>query len=179
MIALLDADGVLVDFVGGLVRELGTGCPPFDAFHTYKLSDTLGPELWPTAERIMRDPDFWASLPPVPGARESVGALRSAGYEVVVATAPWRSCNRWEFARRKLLKQLFDISPDDVIICSAERKATIRATVFIDDKPETVWDWLMESGCTGLLFSAPWNAGESRIPRRTWPEILDYLEVKR
>lgn len=153
---LLDCDGVLADFVGGVNRIVTReGHQPivpetFRFFAGHPAEAAILAELRTTA--------FWDGLDVIPGAREAVFAMSVAGDEVVVATAAWESCAGWETTRRRWLREHFGISPGHVLVVPGKQKCRVRADVFIDDRPETIRSWALRGG-RALLFDQPYNRG--------------------
>ena len=148
-VAILDVDGVLADFVG-LALE----------FTPHKREDVV---MWNFIEHLLssverqhlsrrlEQPETWATMGVLPGARDFVTGLRKLQYEVYFATAPWLPCVGWEHARRGWLKQHFDADPEHMISCTD--KGLLKGDFFVDDKPENVRDF----GRTGFLLDAPYN----------------------
>lgn len=136
---LLDQDGVLADFDGGVHRALlVAGFDPaliertcwetFDDVHR-----SLGPEAAVEANRARHAPGFFRDLGVVQGAVEAVEQLMAAGCEVVVCTAP--SLRHPNCASEKLawlaehfpaLRKRFAVVKD---------KTLVRGDVLVDDKP--------------------------------------------
>ena len=143
-IVLLDCDGVLADFIGGLlpvirditgrtfVREQVTR---FDFVTSLGLSREEGAAI----KRWLGDARGWCeSLAVYPGAVDGVCALREVA-DVYIVTSPWNSCATWTHEREAWLRRNFDISHANVLHASA--KHLVRGDVFVDDKTEAVVAW--------------------------------------
>lgn len=159
---LLDVDGVLADFAGHLLSTIGSKltAEDIDRWDIFSLLDAEG--LRGAALDVLKRPDWWASQPPMPGARQFVHALACEGLDVVLVTSPWLSCVGWETARREWARALWRSvgapMPPEVIVTN--RKELVAGAVFIDDKPEHVAAWDRASGRRGaaFVFDAPYNA---------------------
>lgn len=166
---LLDADGVLIDFLGG-VREallnlshryemdaraceaLGSSASVnHDQLHheAQNLLATLGTKwdflhgIDPVLERHLNQAitsaGFVRTLKPCNGAFQLVAELREAADELYVVTAPWEGSDHWMIEREEYLKSKFGFTHHDIIFCS--RKEIIEGDLLVDDKPKNCRDW--------------------------------------
>lgn len=168
-LVILDCDGVLADFNGGIVAALAAAGVvvrgPFTSYDWMRAD----PAVWKAAQAILETTAFWSTLPVVEGAAIGVRILRGAA-ELTVATAPWWSCEAWEHTRRTWLGDHFGFSKADVV--STHRKHYLRGAAFVDDKYESVDLWGRENvGAAALLFDQPYNRdAPGRLQRFTWGE---------
>ncbi len=167
-IALLDVDGVCLDFTRHLLTTIGSSLT-YDDVTQYDIFGLIEPCLRDWAQRTLADPDWWARMPRMRGAKAGIKAYRKQGYRVVFVTAPWVSCVGWGWARRKALSRHFKAKHCDVVITSS--KELVRGNFFVDDKPETVEAWgAVSANHDALLFDAPYNAGSDWRHRVHWGE---------
>lgn len=142
---ILDCDGVLADFVGHMLTELrARGLVVPDEVDDYDFLRGFGENIGAVARDLLKDPNHWMSIPPYERVQDFVEKIRSAGFDIVVATSPWLSCHTWETVRRAWLKRYFDLHHKHVIVGS--RKELLRADCFIDDRIEAVISWAEENG---------------------------------
>jgi 5'(3')-deoxyribonucleotidase len=172
---LLDCDGVICDFLGGLLAAvnedrntdfLPCDCDRWDIGAAYGLD-------WKYLSSLAEESGFCADLQPLPGAIEAIAALDLRA-DVYCVTSPF-SGPHWHFERTAWLKRNFSFDKSHVI--HAYTKRLIRGDFLIDDKPETICEWAEAwPSSTALLWDAPYNRG-GVLPsnaRRVhgWPEVL-------
>tara|TARA_Y100000034_G_scaffold90352_1_gene108841 strand:- start:220 stop:792 length:573 start_codon:yes stop_codon:yes gene_type:complete len=153
-----DVDGVLADFVGGVLKLF----PDSSATHTditeWNISNCLGvpnDEVWRrvNAEGI----EFWGHLDPIPGALQFVRGLEEIA-PVTFATTPSRQPHS---AAGKLgwLQYHFGTKRTDgnVVLTSQKHLLARPDTALVDDKPENVGQFLEADDVCAVLFAQPWN----------------------
>lgn len=168
-IVLLDCDGVLADFVGHMLAALrehpGHDVP--DDVDEYDFLRGFGEGTGHLAREILKSGDHWSAIPPFDAAINHVGAIRRAGHDVVVVTAPWWSCPTWDSVRRAWLYRHFDVKGGDVI--TTARKDLVRGDAFIDDKAEVVAAWGARNDGAALLMDRRWTkSAPSTLQRFSW-----------
>ncbi|EYC52149.1 phosphate acetyltransferase [Hylemonella gracilis str. Niagara R] len=144
-IIALDADGVLLDY------SLAYASAWQKAFGVYPLErDPLA--YWPMdrwqvehleGDRLAQfrdafDSDFWASIPPVPGAVEACQSLANAGFELVCVTAlPEEFCTAREHNLRAHGFPIDMVHVTDNVATPMSPKAdklkALRPVAFVDD----------------------------------------------
>jgi phosphoglycolate phosphatase-like HAD superfamily hydrolase len=187
----LDADGVLLDFHLAYARawERAFGAIPAerdpDAYwphHRYAVTRLEAPEL--THFLAHFDEPFWASVPPMPGAREACERLAGAGFELVCVTALEK---RFEAARLRNLQALG--FPIDRVIATgnatgerspkAEAIAELQPAAFADDYLPYLRG-LPTSVHTALILRGP-NGSPNTGPdlaqvRSTHADLSDFVD---
>ena len=123
---------------------------------------------------FMREPDFWDTVEPVPGAAEGLKHFMDEGHEVYIVTA-----TEYEHVAEKMKGVLFRwfpfISWNQVIITS--RKQMIRGDVLIDDGVHN-----LEGGSyIKILVTAPYNRdydaeANGMIRVNSWDEIVRAID---
>jgi len=172
---LLDCDGVLCDFLGGLLAEVnadrGTSFDPRDC-NQWDIAKAYGLD-WPYLASLAERSMFCTCLRPLFGAIEAVSALDLRA-DVYCVTSPF-SGPHWHFERTSWLKRNFSFDKSHVI--HAYTKRLIRGDYLVDDKPETICEWAEAwPSSTALLWDAPYNRG-GVLPRnavrvRNWAEAI-------
>ena len=122
---------------------------------------------------VLKDPDFWYTVEPAPGAVKGVKKLMEEHDVYIVTVTPYD-----EIAPKMenlIFRRFPYITWDRVIITGNKR--LISADVMIDDGPHN----LIGAACEKILVDAPYNRefdekayGMTRV--RTWDEILDAIE---
>lgn len=171
---LLDSDGILSNFVGGLLAKINADfsidlkhddCSQWDIGRAYGL-------CWPYLTTIIETPGFCAGLQPYPGAVEAVREL-DLRHDVYCVTSPF-SGPHWMAERSAWLKQHFGFDKSHVIHCYTKR--LVFGDLLLDDKPETVREWADAWPGDALLWDAPWNQGAD-IGRgrrvKMWAEVIE------
>jgi len=188
---LLDVDGVLCDFIGGVITLASeiTGRPHrVEDVTRFDFAAELGldPEEARGVKSVISNTEgWWQGLAVLPGAIEGVARLREVA-EVYIVTSPWNSCRTWLHDRETWLKRHFDIPHSHVLACSA--KHLVAGDLFVDDKTETcvAWDdaqaswWQNEDGTKGETFAVQWRTPHNRRDEwtgrsaRSWSELLEW-----
>lgn len=164
-VILLDCDGILADFIGGvlpLIHRVTGRQAAREQITAFDFAASLGlnPDEAAAVKRAIGCSDRFAStLEAYPGAIEGVGTLREVA-DVYIVTSPWNSNPTWTHDRETWLRRHFGIPHSHVIHGSA--KHLVRGDVFVDDKTETVvaWQAAHPSG-RALRWSTPHNARDA------------------
>lgn len=172
-----DLDGVLVDYLGGIVelaRKKFPGRIPVNYVPKYDMEDVLTyPEWTDLVHDFYKAEDIWENLPPlqpnldefrtfVKSGRDTVYAItarpQTAGKPVITQTMAW------------FTKHNVPMHRENVIVCKASEKARfirmLGIQFFTDDLYTTV-DEVNELGPKhkAFLFDAPWNLHVPDMPR--------------
>ena len=174
-IVLLDVDGVLCDFVAGVMRSVATVSDERIGENDWYWLDRLSPHAKRAYLADSAKPGFCYGLDPLPGAVTGVQQLLADGHDLVAVTAPLLHCPTWEGERREWLRHHFGFKARDVIFTS--RKDLVHGDVLIDDKPEHVREWEERWQRPGVLWAQPYNHfGGNKLWRTDdWSHICEYL----
>ena len=145
----LDVDGVLADFVGGVLRAFPL---PHEPHNTPW--DFIPDDVWPRL-----DAAFWAGLDVLPDARALVELCQQRG-ELYLLTALPRT-NRTEAVEGKLkwVGQHFPQLANRTILCVGGKASWATAdAVLIDDHDGNV-DAFRAAGGNAILVPRSWNCG--------------------
>ena len=175
---LLDCDGVLADFIGGVlrvghqisgVRRSKSSITEWDFIRNVVRTDREYVELH---HRIIGS-GFCASLRPISGAVDAVRLLQQFA-DVYVVTAPHLDSSTWVNERLQWLALHFGVPPSNVILAST--KSLIDGDVFVDDHEGHVTAWQAERPAKkAILFAAPFNK-DSELPRaRSWAQLVQTI----
>lgn len=153
-IILLDMDGVIVNFIDGIIKSLELDLS-HDDWATWDYHEKLGiskSAFW----RAMHEKDWWRSLLPYPWASELVRELKK-DYEVVYCTSPSldSSCpsQKIEWLRDYCfmgMENAYQIGP---MKCLNARSGAI----LIDDYDVNVDNYRMAGG-RAITFPQAWNS---------------------
>lgn len=148
---LVDCDGVLGDFTGHVLRLTGATYKPED-IKKWDVFEYVGKHH---EDFLLQSPEFWRTLPVIPGAQDAIKQLKQSG-EVLIVTSPYYSCRGFFEARFEWLREHFGIDPGDVI--PTPKKYLIPGDALFDDKPDHVKEWAEEHPeGTAYLFDQPYN----------------------
>lgn len=192
---LLDADGVLLDFVGGFIQAITEAggplmqredFPVWDTFATLRTRLESG-EPPSAVEQIMarvnaavRREGFCEGLAPLPGAVESIREIQQAkNIELFIVTSPFSGNKTWVHERDASLKRWFDIPHKHVL--HAQSKHIVRGDLFVDDKDKHIIDWSAHHpDGQGFLWDTPHNQSDGKGLRRLtgWNELLEILRLR-
>jgi 5'(3')-deoxyribonucleotidase len=178
---LLDVDGVLCDFIGGVLElvEEYTGqrrtreeVDRFDFAAALGLSPDIRRKVYTAiAERAW----WWRLLRPHDGSRAGVDALQEIA-DVWIVTSPWDSCPRWLYERTNWLRSYFDIPASRVITTHA--KHLVDGDWIVDDKTATLEACaracLQRLAARPIQWATPHNRNDGWMGReaRSWSELL-------
>ena len=154
-----DADGVLYDFVGGVIdqmhREERARGLTHESCDRWDIAEAFGIEQH-VLDGMCGQPGWASELVVLPGAVEAVERLRKR-YRVVCVTSPYEGAPTWQHDRLAALKRDFGFAKWDVLFCSD--KSLARVDALIDDKPENLFDDCGDGVFSlGCLIERPWNA---------------------
>lgn len=161
----VDVDGVLVDFVEGVLHWANTyartaSMPAFrretiTQFDILKSWDVA--HLWGELDRFVCKPGFCAGLSPMAGAKEFLDRLQKTA-EVVIVTSPWKTSPTWCYERRNWLEQQLGWTGEVIF---TKRKDLIKCDALVDDAA----DHTDSFPGVGILLDAPWNQHATRSLR--------------
>lgn len=187
MRVLIDVDGVVADMMDG-----------FEAFLWETTGELLQPNL-STTHHITESPnhaemharidlnrqlDLFLSLPDVyqeyvalvPGAKESIDRLYSAGHEIGFVTATLWTAPVSYVSKLRWLNEHFPGIP--MLSVGSREKHWVSGHFAIDDRFDTCERWL-DAGVTPLLFRRPWNGAPLGTKTYDWKEITDEFAFRR
>lgn len=177
---LMDVDGCLVDYVGGVINTIDEICGKKIARESLVNWDFL-PELPLSVEEKvlffskLRSPGFCNALQMLPGAREGIQAVKKMGVEVIYVTSPWVSSPTWCFERGNwLVDHGFASNHAEVIHTAA--KHCVAGDFMVDDNPQNVqkWEAHNQKG-TGIIWRAPYNATAEGIKMGAFWELENFI----
>jgi 5'(3')-deoxyribonucleotidase len=160
-IVLLDCDGVLADFIGGVLEivehTLGLAYKHEDVDRfDFCAALSLAQHEARAVKSSISTRGFCSSLVPYDGAKRGVAALEEIA-DVYIVTSPWDSCETWEHERKAWLYRHFKIPSSRVIHTSA--KHLVCGDVFVDDKTSAVAAWREAwRFATAVRWNTPHNA---------------------
>lgn len=168
---LLDCDGPLADFTGGLCAALsarGYRREAESVLH-WDLKASLSQEEIALLDEIVGEPGFCFDLPWVSGARGLVAFLRASAHEVLCVTSPWPSPT-WMAERLDWLAPTF--AAEDVLFVPSKRKFLVEGDILIEDHPAIACAWLdAHPDGYAILVDRPWNSPRAK---EFWPHSRMY-----
>lgn len=170
----LDIDGVLADFNARIIetaKEMGLGkhFPARAAWcKTWYYSDKFS-EVW---DAIKGDVQWWLSIEPFPGARESikfpVDAYVTARPIPCKFTAAW--LQHYEFP----IANVLTVEPDTSKVAALKH---LGIELYVDDRPDNFHE-ILAAGITCLLFDRPWNreCADGGLRITSLEQVTQYLK---
>jgi 5'(3')-deoxyribonucleotidase len=151
---LLDCDGVLADFVTGVLRALNRPETHNDIknWNFYKEWGMSDEEFW----RPTKGHEFWDTLPIYPWADYLYQTLSNLG-KVIIVTSP-SECPFAGAGKTMWLQRNFGVRTKDIFIGGQKDAMALPTSVLIDDYPVNIEAFAKEGGHT-ILFPQPWNDG--------------------
>lgn len=187
----MDADGVFVDFIGGVLRETKalTG-------RNVAREALVNWDIFSDIERItghegLKDllvehvdaPGFCSALEPCSGAEEGLKRLleldKRGIIHLAIVTTPWQGSPTWAhertrwFTRRGL--------PVERVMHAVVKRA-VYGDIFVDDKPSHVREWAARhhnQDGQAFLWPCSHNVHETSLPRlRDWDHLIDAISAR-
>ena len=164
---LLDVDGVLANFVGGIIKSLGLSVDPHDCqvsdWH-YVLGISDEEFLAPTMES-----GWWERLEPYPQALQMVRSIRNET-SVVFATSPTYGPACASEKVRWLIGHGFLPAQSTDYMIGPHKHLMAGRGYLIDDSDKNVAKFRKYGG-NAFLFPQPWNAMKAYSRGQQWEMI--------
>ena len=145
----VDLDGVIANFVGGVMARLGT-VEPAD-WNIHEWYDMTPDEFWSQ----FTDHDFWAGLQKTPQADELMEGVIASGDEFYFATSPVYASGgssgkiAWLQKHYPKYSRNYFLTPHKHLLSGYGR-------ILIDDHNVNIDKWNLGDGL-GLLLERPWS----------------------
>jgi len=172
---LVDMDGVLADFVGGVNKGLWKrGVRPinWEEMTNYHF-EVYSEEEQKIIHEIYSASGFFESLEPIEGGIEGIREIESRGYAVAICTAPARTSLRCEEEKREWAAH--HIGPEwareEKTIVQSDKTAVYGALI-LDDKSEILGE--CKPSWKHTIYDQPWNIWSDK-PRFKWGDGVDKL----
>ncbi len=178
MIILVDMDGPLADFEQEFLNRYREQFPdkpyvPLDKRVNFEVYEDYPAEIKESLVAIYCAPDFFVSLPPVPGGIEALQTMHEKGHSVYICTAP---VTRTDTCIQEKVDWVSKHLGKDWLkrIIITKDKTLVRGDYLIDDKP--VIKGLLAPTWEQVVYSLPYNAhiqGKKRIIwNEDWQQVL-------
>jgi 5'(3')-deoxyribonucleotidase/uncharacterized protein with PQ loop repeat len=168
----VDMDEVIADSFGKQlsIYNQRTGAKLTPEVVTSKgLGSAIPHDRWDVFAGIPHEDGFFADLALIEGSREALLEL-SRHHDVYIASAAMEVPSSFD-AKYKWLQQNFPFIPTSQIVFCGD-KNIINADVLVDDRSRH----FREFRGTGILFTAPHNAGEAaKLRANNWSDVLRIL----
>lgn len=167
---LLDMDGVLADFVGGVVKAHGRPYPyihpsSYGCFDIEKIWGISAHDFWSPCDGA----SFWDNLGKTPEADTLVNSVceQFGPDNVAILTAPSQSpyCVP---GKRRWIERYYPQLKKNIIFGSAKKFLAAPTRVLIDDRDKNVDDFVGAGGCA-ILMPRLWN--------REYDRAADSLDI--
>lgn len=164
-------DGVVVNFFQKLIAVYNERYPD-DQLTLEDINcelEQLGPERADRLIGLFNEPGWFLNLRPLPGTINIVSHYASAGYNIVICTAPARypngSINGNSAAEKfEWIQNHLPVWGRQVIITG--NKEHVDGDIFIDDTPSQIIKWCdVHPNGIGVLIDQPWNSRWIDLPR--------------
>ena len=179
---LVDVDGTLCwnlpricEFVD---REYGVEVTPAEIDAWDYRFEPAGVDIDEVIGRLFTDHPEWflSDLEPVPGARQALEMLSTAGHEIQIVTH--RPAETHHLTRQWL--DDYGFTYDQFVSDVPANKAEVPGDVLVDDYHGHVAD-AADAGMLGVLFDRPYSEPVDReraIRVSTWSDVLETLELE-
>jgi 5'(3')-deoxyribonucleotidase len=182
----LDVDGVLADQVPHVLAKAN----PEKHVNMTKSDVTewdtmIGDEPFTTLIlRYLKEPQFVATMPEMPGAKKGVDMVRMRANIKVASSRPYET----QQATESWLRSKFDFDGIEFVNTTITGKTMISADTLIDDNIDNLIGFVnANKGRWGLLLLQPWNEKKVRtiqsfvdkntiIVAKDWQEIASWLD---
>ena len=172
---LLDQDQVLANWVGRVLEwyneDHGTK-HSVDDVHDWGLS-ILGESGKYFVRSVIRYPDFYQDLEPIPGAIEGVKALIDKGHDVVIVSAVPPSAGHCYHGKLVWLRKhmpFFDLNN----FVAAQKKQLVSGDILVDDNTKNLEAFAPYG--TAIAFDYHWNDDFQGLFVSNWTELLTLID---
>ncbi|MEM6997975.1 MAG: hypothetical protein AAF413_03645 [Patescibacteria group bacterium] len=175
MTILIDMDGVVVDFVGGVLAGLqkhGVRIRRENINHFTYLDWASEHADW--AKEIAQADGFFLRLDPLPGAIDGVNELRSK-HDIRFCSAPLPGNKTCETDKRAWIEKYFDKQLADEAFIGSD-KTMCDGDYLIDDNPEVAGS--KEPSWQHIVFDQSWNYASS-APRLFGLSVAEFDDLVR
>lgn len=137
---LIDMDNTLADLAGTWLHRWGTASSSplsLSAIRSYRIPRCVPKEAAHHFAATIQDPEFFRTLPPLPGAIEAVSTWLDIGIPCrIVTDAPSEAIAQ---AKAEWLNQYFPDRRLAATMVNTAEKWRIEGAVLIDDAPQNLW----------------------------------------
>ena len=169
----LDLDGVLVNWVGGVIKllNLDIGEHLYEGWDDHLRHSGLSDgEFW---AKLDADPTFWYNLLPYDGAKEFYQELNQIA-PVYICSSP-SADYKCHSQKIKWCVDHLGIMPNKVILMKDKHFLAKQDRALIDDAPHNINKFTKEGGI-GLMYKQPWNKN-SHFPKHDREGIINILRT--
>lgn len=152
---LMDMDGVICNFVGGLIESHGWSIL-HDDWKSYYHNRQMGIDdsvMWEPTRRE----NWWRELRPYPGAKKFIDAIRSIlSFDIIYTTAPSNdpAC---ESEKIHWLRDHGFMDGNDYVLTPHKYLLAGSGGILVDDSQDQVNNY-RNAGGNAVLFPQPWNS---------------------
>lgn len=160
----VDIDGVLADFTYPVAElasqmfnlEVSGHATHWNWMRDFGVTGDKERELWGW---IKEHPEWWGTLPALPGARMAIAYLRESSAEVYFITS------KPSFGCKLVVENWLRHHgyPDPTVLIAEDKAPIVKALkiqMFVDDRPETCVDVVAKTESRVFMPNRPWNQGE-------------------
>lgn len=157
---LLDMDGVIANFIGGLIRSHKWPIEhrDFDSWNYHRELGVTDEEMW----KPTREPGWWERLDPYPWAGKLIDELDDKG-EVIFCSSP-SLCDSCPSQKVTWLRNhgFMSLNSNDYQMGPRKELNALSGAVLIDDSDSNV-DKYRKAGGEAVLFPQPWNENRKHM----------------
>lgn len=179
--ALVDIDGVLADWMGGLRTKLHEICQasnkgyPLDGDQKSWELLTGDPDADDLIATAQNHPELYISLPVIDGAKQGLETLERLGYNVFICSTPAEDNPTCASQKLAWIKDNFGVRWVPKVILTSD-KTLVRGDILIDDKP--IIKGAMEPEWEHIIFDASYNKQAKGRRLAHWSELESVLRPK-
>lgn len=177
---MFDVDGVLGDFCAVALDHVFkmTGkryhqddITQWDIMKSLGFSDEKSKELYES----MQIPGLCSSIEPYYGTEDALKAIRKFA-DVWCITSPF-SGPYWLYERDQWLKTKLGFKSNEILHVRGESKFAVTADILVEDKTETLDQWMNHTGNQGILWERTYNRNDGwrGLSVSTWSELVRLL----
>lgn len=174
---LIDMDNTLADWDGCLNKRLLTAGYSFPPPRSWDVASRGYPaDVLCCVYAWINAPNWYRSLPPLPGAKEVLEGLEAQGHSVYLCSSP-PPFNPWASQeKRAWVREQLGLFWEPRLILTGD-KTQVRGDILIDDRP-----WISGSVSPTwkhILYHQPYNEGLLRPRILSWdlPHVLSVLRT--
>jgi len=166
----LDIDGVLTDFVGSSIRQLGLKADPINCKWDFFVPEMTADVFW--ANITLIGPRFWSDMPEYEWIEDLISLVVRYDPEFTLLTSPARCPFSWS-GKRLWIQKRFGARFDRQIMTNDKHFCAAPGRVLIDDN-EINCKKFAKWGGQAILFPQSWNPLGNDVDRIE--HVADRLE---
>lgn len=159
---LLDMDGVLSNFMGGVSKVFNIDVEKYHSWDVHKVFELTEEQFWNTIHE--HNPMFWSCLEPYEWAHYLVKIIQEMSDDIYICTSPYQ--HRYCYGQKyEWISRYFPEFKERLIITNNKQLLAKPDTILIDDGDSNCKKFYQNGG-EYILFPQTWNRNRDKTIER-------------